>query len=522
MIAVTPFLPGGEGANWDLSPHQLPTGQWSDARNVRVYSGKTQRVQKPSVYRSTVDSVPRFGKEIRLSTGNGYLIVYNDKVELELGGVITDVTPNDVVMVDSDQWTAVQIGDAVALNSPNMHPLYRAPGDAIFRRMPGWDPVYRARGITALNSILVAYSLIIAGTAKANHLAFSDPVDPDTGLVVWQTAADNRAGEVPYASSGGPMVEVAPLDDALYVYFEKQVWRATYIGGNFVFADKAIFNDGGVFSRRCVAVFSDQGQEYHLVVGNNNIYIHNGVGKIPISEGVVTKRLLQDIGSARYVFTMVSHSTFEVFIFYSTATNTYADQALVYNFRFKKWTRLDAAAMGNTLISYAFTSPDQPKVGKRWGEETRRWAEMRESWGGGLGGVFDRIFALDVVGRRILRLDSDDTLDITFVRPPMLLERLDMDFSDRPEMGASTDALRYLSYMVLQMRGAGEVVSQVGSRNNLNEEIRWKSQESHRVTRQKIDRRVTGRYISLRVLKNDSLDFAIEGVAFAGGAYSAH
>ena len=69
----------------------------------------------------------------------------------------------------------------------------------------------------------------------------------------------------------------------MYLYCEYSVYRMQYIGGTLLFSFDKVFSDDGIASAQGVASFPGG----HLVVGRNDIYVHNGNTKTSAGDGTI-------------------------------------------------------------------------------------------------------------------------------------------------------------------------------------------------------------------------------------------
>lgn len=155
--------------------------------------------------------------------------------------------------------------------------------------------------------------------------------------------------------NGGPIVDGKSLRDSFIIYRERAVWQMTYIGGINVFAFKELFNDAGALGVDCIAEIEGM----HFVVGQSDIYMHNGVQKKSVADGVVRRKIYQNIDPNYYdkVFVSVSYKDKEAWVCIPEAhtnKNGLCNVAFVYNWEENHWTRRDIPDLQST--SYCILS----------------------------------------------------------------------------------------------------------------------------------------------------------------------
>ena len=105
---------------------------------------------------------------------------------------------------------------------------------------------------------------------------------------VWEDANSIKSSGWNFlGGTGGNIVDGRTLRDSFLIYRERSVWQMSYIGGVQIFAFKEVFNDIGCLGLDCVIEVDGQ----HLVVGQSDVYMHNGVRKTTLSDGIIRREL---------------------------------------------------------------------------------------------------------------------------------------------------------------------------------------------------------------------------------------
>ena len=97
----------------------------------------------------------------------------------------------------------------------------------------------------------------------------------------------NLAGENVLSGNNGALVDQLTLNNSQIIYAERGVFAMDFIGAPLVFSFRELFSDDGILNRGAVASFPNG----HLVVGNNDIYVHDGNQK----QSIVDKRVRKDV-----------------------------------------------------------------------------------------------------------------------------------------------------------------------------------------------------------------------------------
>lgn len=149
--------------------------------------------------------------------------------------------------------------------------------------------------------------------------------------------------------AGGPIIDGKTMRDSFMIYRERSVWQMTYVGGINVFAFKEVFTDAGCLGQDCIAEIEGQ----HYVVGQSDVYVHNGVQKKSICDGVTRREIFEAIDPEyiRNVFLATKYQDKELWVCIPEA-NTNIDGkcnvAYVFNWEENTWSRRD---IPNSLCS---------------------------------------------------------------------------------------------------------------------------------------------------------------------------
>lgn len=109
---------------------------------------------------------------------------------------------------------------------------------------------------------------------------------------IWEDANSIKSSGWNFlGGTGGNVVDGRTLRDSFIIYRERSVWQMGFVGGVQIFAFKEIFNDVGCLGLDCTLEIDGE----HLVVGQSDVYRHNGVRKTTIADGIVRKELFDRI-----------------------------------------------------------------------------------------------------------------------------------------------------------------------------------------------------------------------------------
>lgn len=207
----------------------------------------------------------------------------------------------------------------------------------------------------------------------------SDVIGKDVD-VAWSDADPTKSSGWNFlGGGGGPIIDGKTMRDSFMIYRERSVWQMTYVGGINVFAFKEVFTDAGCLGKDCVAEIEGQ----HYVVGQSDVYVHNGVQKKSIADGITRKEIFDAIDPdyINNVFIATKYQDKELWVCVpeaNTNINGKCNIAYVYNWEEATWSRRD---IPNSLCSvYTILSISEDNITWQAPSEAASWNESVETW----------------------------------------------------------------------------------------------------------------------------------------------
>ena len=282
----------------------------------------------------------------------------------------------------------------------------------------------------------------------------------------WTAASTNTAGDAFLTDTPGRILDGGQLGEYFIAYKADSVVRVRETGDDFVLAFESIFEDDGIYSTRC---FANIGSSQHLVVGNYGVYIHDGQSQ------------KQDIAKDLFKDTM-----------YALVPPSRKDRAFVFQQTRDKEVWLCLSTTGNNTgalgcdLAFVYNYEDK-KIHKR-----------------SLPGLSD-IFETELDGvLKIYAAKPDDTklqvLSNTLLESGGYFERTDDNLTDNSRV-------KCINRVHVNAKGAC-LIALTGTQN-LSDSKSYTNVTFNPVTDYKIDSRVSGRYMNLKVTMTDSLGVAI-------------
>lgn len=397
---------GPAGVNFSREPSQLNPMLWDSADNITFRHGKTFKCSGHEEGFGTAKALPEVIVPLRDDDQNFYWWAYagakrikdpeaeggyktEDKIyRITAKGVHEDVTPTGGIDVNQITLTKPQWTGSTLNSVPFMvkaKPYSWDSSTSKFRPME-FPAHVQVKTMRTYRNFMVALNFATTDFAgdfekgfgpwdageHPNALWWSHDIVgsnlnaniENEELSYWCDASSIRnSGWNFLGGTGGPIVDGKAMRDMFIIYRERSVWAMSYVGGVNVFAFKELFNDSGALGLDCVADIEGA----HLVVGQSDIYIHDGVSKQSIADGIVRKEIFSSIDPDHQdkVFTVVSYDNKEVWVCVpeaSTNVNGFCNIAYVYNWEEKTWSKREIP----DLVSSTYSVLSLPEEDQSW------------------------------------------------------------------------------------------------------------------------------------------------------------
>jgi hypothetical protein len=500
-----PFLAirdvGRGGIVTDQAPYDLELTQFPEGNNVVVTDGKLGK----ALGYTTVTAVPAAPTGISgwFYSGNNTLVLgTNSKLYRYDGSTVTNVTKTSDATnySNTSRWQGVQIGTAMMMNNGVEPPQYMYPTGSRFADMPSWPSGAFTKCIKPFNSFLVMAGYEEGSNKYPYTVRWSDEYDPAGVPGSWDiTSTTNLAGENILSGKNGALIDQLALNGANIIYAEKGVYLMSFIGAPLVFAFREIFEDDGIINRGAVASFYGR----HLVVGQNDIYVHDGNTKQSIADKVVRRRFFSSLADTRSVFCQAVPDRSEVWVCYAdsdAADTESANKAMVYNWAQGAWTFIDlpnirALTLGNNM-----------NTGGGWDIAPGTWATTTEYWStSSLTTDANSIvmFGAGNADSDIFLLNDTNGFDGSAISAFVEATKIDLD----KIAGATANMTKQIMGIYPQIEGTGAVDIQVGVSDTPQDGVAWKPKSTYNIeTDKKVDVRASGRYLALRFSSDSATD----------------
>jgi hypothetical protein len=522
---------GTRGIVKDLPATDIPLEAYTGGNNVRFSNGSSMRAPSWRSSNTGLAFVP--SGAFRYAPPNGDEITFIPAETGRIwsrnsGGTLTDVSVSGHVnSTSNDQFTGCSLGGVAYLNRPTHVPAFYGPASSLFATIPAWTSTHRCAVLRSYKDFLVAFNVTKGAALFPTMVKWSDAALAGAPPASWdETDPTKLAGETILAEIEGPILDAQNLRDAMIIYAQREVWAMEFVGGQFIFKFRRLFNDGGIINVNCALEIAGK----HYVFGTDDLYVHDGVNRQSLAEGRIRDFVFRNInlGASRRCF--VAHNVVSkeiLFAYVSGDADAFpgftgglgCNRAVVYCYANDTWGIMDlpnvfgpmALAPSGQSLTYATVSSDYLGIGGSYqdvggGSRLLPIATVRAT--GASSVPSDRLSLLDAIQTGSL---STFPLDTALLTPAYLeKEHIDLD-----ETGAPLTMFKTVNEVTPQMRVSAAIpVEFTFGANDIHgispvwdPPITYDPRTDYRV-----DTRLSGRYLAMRLTVASAMDFSLSGL----------
>lgn len=405
----------------------------------------------------------------------------------------TRTTGGDYTATDTNQWTGCVYGDVAILNNREDLPQYLGSSGTSFENFPttgsNWPSTLRCRSLRAYKSYLVAINLTEGASIRPMSFRWSTAADPGS-LPLWDiTDTTLECGESVLADTDGELVDGMSLGDSFFLYKEDSVYGMQLVGGQYVMQVYKLFDDDGILGVNCVTQFPG----HHFVASSTDVYIHNGSQKRSVISGKARETLYSIIDRSKLnrAYCVTDYRNREcLFCFVAQAFDTtYPNMAMVYNWENDT---VSVRNLHNSPFIASGTVVEASAEGTVWEEDSTTWESDTTTWDSSV---------LDTEDKRLVMIDGDNTRFLA-EGPYSTDAGTDIEcLVERTGITAGDDTLvKYVTRLYPSLTGTADLSFYIGGEDIPNGGVAWKGPYTFTIgTSRKVDCRVSGRYLGVRV-----------------------
>jgi hypothetical protein len=492
---------GAGGIIPDQQPYDVELTQFPSGNNVQFTAGRIGK-SLGHVSVASLGFAPTHVAGWFVDGANSVILGANNALHRYDGTTTTNVTATAYTggYSNSPRWQSNQIGTGFLANNGSDRPQYMGPGGARFADLANWPSSLRTTSLRPFSSFLIMAGYSEGGNDYPYTVRWSNEFDPTTVPDSYDiTSTTNLAGENILGGRFGRLVDSLPLAGVNIIYAERGAFAMSYIGAPLVFAFRELFDDDGILNLGAACVFNNR----HFVVGRNDIYVHDGSAKQSIVEKRVKETFYNSLADTRSVFVVHDPVFGEIWVCYAdkNAANTEtANRALVWSyandaFTFRDLPGIRALAIGPGIgggASGAGSGAAWDSIGVSWDSWSATWSDL----GAETEARNTRLFAAGHAAQALFAhnetFGANGANYVAFLESP----KIDLDkVLQRPVQNNIQ-----IKRIVPQINGTGQVTIRVGYSASPQAPVVWKTSKNFNIESDwKVDTRVTGRYLALRI-----------------------
>lgn len=519
---------GDVGVTTDAPGHDLPINAFTFAKNVRFDEGK---VSRSPIFRNVEDLTGygvRHAYSIQPSTGfdRVLILLHNFRAYEYANGSTTYVTNNIAGTTIDEAYTCTTLADVTYICRSDHVPISRSNSSTgNFANLANWDSTWRAQSLRSYGDQLVALNLVEGSTEYPNRVRFSNITTANSVPDSWDAADTTKsAGFNDLVQMKTPIVDGMTLGNAFIIYSEDQVWSMQFVGGQFIFNFRKLFQDIGMINKNCAVEVEGK----HFVFGLDDIYTHDGNSYQSIADNRVKNFVFKGLNATRRDRCYVQHNPIlnEIYFCYNSddahvayANSTFCNRAAVFNYRNGTWSFMDLpnTVPGTTANLDAVTTYATAASTLTYNAIGGSYNDQADSFGKAVimlgqdnaddGLTKDRMYALD--------LSDEGSVSFPYLSEANKQPFLERQALDLDEAGLPLSGYKVISRLYPQLNttnadkqvtftfGATDLISQAPS---YGADITFNMETDY-----KIDTRNAGRYVSYKMTYTDEKDFQLTG-----------
>ena len=365
------------GVNLDVDPIEAGDEVWNESLNMIPVPGAMVRAKGYTEIFATplfdplyLQYTPQLGDPHWAYCGADNIGVIDET------GAHLDITPASLTStVQENGWSGGNLNGLCVLNAVENEPYYWFNGQPLALALPGQRASTRYRVMRPFKYHLVGMGYTDAAGDFRDGLHWSNAADPGQIPDSWVPTAENEAGDNILADENGDIIDGLALRDSFYIYKSDSVYEMSYVGGAAVMRFRKVFGTVGLLAANCVARVKGT----HVVLGNGDIYQHDGQNQKSIIDGKLRKTYFKTIDDTNFRSSYVVYNEAQEEVWFCTPLEGEERPrlALVWSvttneFGYRTLPPADFAAVG---VAYEPLAPDEV-----WDDDPLSWQSDTSLW----------------------------------------------------------------------------------------------------------------------------------------------
>lgn len=512
---------GQQGINRDLPASELGLNVWSAGENVRCTAGYVEKLGGEVSMFGGASIAPYFTTFVRSLSGDAYWIYAGVTAvwAWEVTGSAT-ATHNNITRAagpytaaGQSDWQGGVLNGVPILNNGVDTPQMWLPIDEsqLLVALTNWPANTTTQIIRAYKNYLIALDVTKSGVRDPRLVKWSHPAAAGAVPTTWdETDATKDAGEYSLADTDGIVIDCVPMKDANIIYKDDSIWLMQAVNSSAIFTFAPLFRNQGVFGKNCAVEFQSG---KHLVLGKDDVFVHDGVAITSILEGRVKKDLYANMDKtyADHSYVVLNAGNKEVWVCYPTTGNTYPNRAIVWNWITSAIGYRDLPMVAS--IGRGALSRDAPAT-DNWNSDASIWSDGVEPWGQRASNqALTQLLMASPANTKLYGV-FDDEVDFNGVAFTAMVERTGLGVPLKTGQAPDIAAMKFCSNIWPRITGTsgGKVQVRFGSQIALNSAVVWGDWKDFIIGKtKKIDVLATGVLFAISFRSTDLTVWQLQG-----------
>jgi hypothetical protein len=349
----------------------------------------------------------------------------------------------------------------------------------------------------------MAFGLTENGENYPTKYRWSALADPGSLPTSWdESDATIAAGSDIIDETTSEILDAEPLGEYIIAYTNSSAHVLSFIGGQFIIAERPLLKDRGILAQRCVKEFFKK----HFVVGDGEVYIHDGQNPTPILKGKAYSSVFPNICSQSYEKSFVVPNWYdeEMWFCYPESGCTFPNKAAIWSWKNNTWTLRDLPF--TPYIGVGRLPSDAPTVTNPVDRQMVALTDAQD----GLMPSATLTPAADLV-------PSNGTVSMAVYESSYQNAGSDMTCTiERTGLQPENSDGVFMVRAVYPLMNGGSATFYIGSHSSPNSTVTWEGPYTFTPegTAEKIDCRVTGRYLAYKVTFPADEAGSLQGLRF--------
>jgi hypothetical protein len=514
-MPIYSIAPAGQfGVISDLQPHEIPLNAWTSAQNVHFAEGYAEKVHGYRSLFGGASITPYFLTSVRPLTGTAFWVYAGENSVYAYDAAHYNITRAAGVYSSTGKlkWQGGVMNGLLYLNNGIDNPQVWSPATNTTKLvdLPNWPVNTKAAVIRSFKNFMVALDITKGTTRDGRLIKWSHPAPVGTYPTSWNEADTTKdAGEYSLSETEGMVIDSLPLRDVNVIYKDDSIWGMSYVGGTDIFRFFNIFRNIGIVNKNCAVEFQT-GQ--HLILSRDDVFVHDGQVPVAILRDKVRRRLYDnlDFTNAGNSYVTLDAANTEVWICYPETGNTYANKALIWNWKKNTFGFRNLPGAASIGIGIA----DITAGSDIWSASADTWNSDAAIWGQTVSNPAQTRLVMAVPYGNYLHGFTPDTTDANGFPFNVFLGRTGIGIPFDEGLPPDISTMKFCTNIYPQITGTigGVVQVRFGVQMDLSDDPTWGSWQDYTIgSTREINVIASGRLFAIEFRSSTSISWKLQG-----------